>query len=360
MGKIIHLEPLKEEFKRSKFIDPIRRTKEINQRVLGEAVLYTDRPVLAAYNVSRHRGGDDNLGPQYSIDPIGCPYACAFCWVHPAALAGSMDSKFLQNKAAKKTGEFRGELIHDAGAVVDRLFKRMRKDDIRVLSITGAETTTYRGAIKTIAERAQKEGIHVNIDTMGLQIDQCPEYLDAFRGLEDTLGFYISVKHVDPGEFERLTGVDRAFMDVPFRAMEKALKKGFTVMPGGIILNTFATSADLAQRPNHVTVLYDRLAAIHPRLPALLSCDKMTYLVHDPKAVAARMKARGYTDTEPQEVLKAVMSYWEERGTPLKRGTFEHPSLEIFRNDWKAILADMREDNPGPKGARIARPGLNP
>lgn len=278
-----------------------------------------DEPVLSLYNIGRLVNGDANWGKVYVHDVVGCEHRCKHCWVHTAALGARFDHPWMQKKLDQLPTPFRGKTMQSADELFAYMLPKLDKQSMRVLYFTGGETLTYRGGVKRLAELAKEHDAIIGIDTDGYLVAKDETYLDAWEGLEYVIYPWVSIKGVDPVQFQRFTTIDGNYHDYPFVAMERFLERGFITIPGGVSLGAFAHGEDLSREPNSITMLHDRLSRIDHRFPNTLATHRITMgmMVHEMEAQSRRMEAAGYMGKNANGEYDAIVGHWKKKGTPL-------------------------------------------
>lgn len=339
------------EFPVHKAINPDTFGKTISLRTIGSSVAYSDNPVVSIVKI-RPIKDPSNKALDISVDVAGCNFRCAHCWVSNASLSANFRDPAMQKKLDSLPKPFRKNPV-DALALAEYLAERLKKTAGQFegsgISFSGGEPLPYRGGIRTIGEYIQKrpEPFYVNMETTGYLIAQDEKYLDAFEGLQDTLRFYVSIKNMDPASFARFTGVDGAHHEDAFIALERLYKRGFLATPGGIVLNTFEDEKNLGKPDNAIEKLHARLSRIHPDLPRALAYHSVTFgQVQAPEEQKKRFDSRGYGDTSPGAVRKALTSHFAAQGTPviMADNDTKVKGLEYKRTEGvlKKVIRDLR------------------
>ncbi|NCY25833.1 MAG: radical SAM protein, partial [Alphaproteobacteria bacterium] len=367
-------------------INPEKFARQLTSKISGQggkpkpesSELWLDEPVFIVYNVARPYNSQ-NMGRSLMIDVSGCPYRCAFCWVHDEALGVKMQgakpeaepplqqlglrtpsgpqaaeaseqasekTAFLPRKIARLPDEVRKPMQRDGQISADELFKyvignvraRLEKGEvIDTIGFTGGSPTLYRGGLLRFAEllhKARQEDPRLpkmGIYTEGFHIAHDPSYLDPFVPYKDSLRWFVSVKNATPETFSQMTRIDPCHSDNHFKAMRVIMEKlGTPVIPGGLVLDTFATPELLAEQgmKNPLVALHRKLSEIHPDFPRMLSWDKLSLKVHDRAGHERKMRGAGYETTmPPRDVLGQLQEYFERQGTPILSFTPENPSI---------------------------------
>lgn len=318
-------------------IEPAQITAKVLKRVASSSKI-VDAPVFSLYNIGRRLKSDPCWGETYVSDVVGCNFRCAHCWVNDSSLNGNLNSEFLSRKFSELPAQFSEHKTQEADAVFDYLQKKSNNKEEIVFAFTGGETTLYRGGLQRIAERikTQDKDIKLGIDTNGWLIAQKQDYLDSFKGFEEVVHFYVSIKGTNPESFSRFTGVKPEYFESPFIALERLLKAGFRAIPGGVVLNTLAYE----QNPSQVAeVLHNRLTLIHPELPKTLSYHRISMQVHDQQQLSNRMKSRGYAHTKPSEFERILLDYFKKKKTEIIRAI---PGIKSKKEVIERIIADLR------------------
>ena len=329
-------------------IDPIQLGQAVISRLSDHKDPYLDEPVIGLYNLGRLIPCDSNWGRACVSDVLGCNFRCAHCWVHGDALNARLDSAWVADKVMQFPQRFAGRAIHGADDLFEYLAQRLKKTQSSVAAFTGGEPTQYRAGIGRFAALARaRGGIKVGVDTSGFMIADHLEYLDAWEGLQSTLSIYVSIKGATPEAFQRLTGVDPAYHDYPFIALQRLLQRGFFTVPGGIVLNSLTNAAGCDEARAQIARLHQRLTAIHPDLPRAVSCHKVTFgkMVHQPAKQSARMRSRGYYDTRPAAARAILEDYFAQRGTPLLESRPQNrgkAGIDFKKRVIERIIRDLR------------------
>jgi len=186
--------------------NPIDRSKEAESLVMQD-----ERRLYHKFRGAPYYGGIA------TADAVGCSFLCAYCW------------NYSRNKNPSRFGRF-----YSPEEIADKLLAIGRRRSFRLFRITGSEPI--------LGERSLNHLIKV-IDTI-LDADPRAKFILETNGLmpgyKEALArrlrfsrilVRISLKGVDPGTFEKISGAGKEFFGYPLAALKNLEEKGVCTWP---------------------------------------------------------------------------------------------------------------------------------
>lgn len=187
--------------------DPVLRSEETETLVMrGESRLYSKfRP--APY-----------YGGIATADAVGCSFLCAYCW------------NYGRNENPSRSGSF-----YSPEAVAAKLLAISRRHGFHLFRVTGSEPIlgepSFRHLIKVIEIVFQESpGAGFILETNGFMLGYRETFAEELRNFPNLL-VRVAIKGVDPGSFERITGVRREFFIHPLKALKILADRGVRAWP---------------------------------------------------------------------------------------------------------------------------------
>jgi len=177
--------------------DPLVLAKETEKIVCkNDARKYTDFYCTGVY------GG---ISTGYLV---GCCLRCIFCWVD------------FSRDYPETYGEF-----YTPEQAVEKLVANAKKSGLKKVRISGGEPTLGKEHLLKVLELVEKIGLFFVLETNGILLGSDPEYLQALKKHRN-LYVRISLKAGTPEGFEKRTGAIGKFYELPYLAVEQAIKEG--------------------------------------------------------------------------------------------------------------------------------------
>lgn len=139
---------------------------------------------------------------------VGCCLRCIFCWVD------------FSRDYPETYGEF-----YTPEQVVEKLVANAKKSGVKKVRISGGEPTLSKEHLLKVLDLVEKVGLFFILETNGILLGSDPEYLQALKKYRN-LYVRISLKAGTPEGFEKRTGAISRFYELPYLAVEQAIKEG--------------------------------------------------------------------------------------------------------------------------------------
>jgi len=190
----------------------------------------------------RFRGGKW-YGGIATGDVVGCNLRCKFCW--------SWRYSYFTNK-----GHYYSPQI-----VYMKLSSIAERRKYRYVRLSGGEPTLSRKHLLSLLELFEETNLLFILETNGILIGYDKQYAEELSKYRRLI-IRVSFKGTTSEEFEKLTGADRRFYELQFKALENlidaGLKPGHQVYPA--VMLSFSPEENIQK-------FLDRLREIYPVLP---------------------------------------------------------------------------------------------
>ncbi len=220
---------------------------------------------------------------------------------------------------------------------------------------TGGEPTLVDALPDYVRKTLDLGARLVVIQTNGLRLAE-PKYLDAFRGMEERVGFGLSIHAATEAVSREVTGVPNR-LETQWRGLENALRRGF-----GCLITFVATRPSLPELSDFFretalrTVAYPRFRGVHTAYPvpngdAFAKRDRMPSFREMMAALSPALdvaKEIGLT-VEMCESSALPRCIFHRYGKP------EHLSILLKRDDLPSITPTERTKPESCRGCRYDR-----
>lgn len=237
---------------------PDKLTEAILRKTGAEREGY--EPVLPIYR-ARYWGMTRKWGDTFIVDVVGCNEDCAHCYVPIPFLRADLGSPEFQKKLFELP-----KTLRNFPQKVDLVFEytlRLMTDklgDYRwgAIELSSGEPTIYPRAVRRLGELCRPHGIVLGINTDGYLIATRPNYLKQFDGLQDTMGFLVSIKGTTPEDFEKFSGVRGEYYLTPYVAAQKIVQAGFEQPFLGVTVDTIANPGSVPEDVDRLMMMIDQ------------------------------------------------------------------------------------------------------
>ncbi|MCD6300970.1 MAG: radical SAM protein [Staphylothermus sp.] len=176
-------------------------------------------------------------------DVVGCNLRCKFCW--------SWRYSYFTNK-----GQY-----YSPQVVYMKLSSIAGQKKYRYVRLSGGESTLSRKHLLSLLELFEETSLWFILETNGILIGHDTQYAEELSKYRRLI-VRVSFKGTTSEEFEKLTGADKRFYELQFKALENlidaGLKPGQQVYPA--VMLSFSPEENIQK-------LLERLREIHPLLP---------------------------------------------------------------------------------------------
>jgi uncharacterized Fe-S cluster-containing radical SAM superfamily protein len=224
--------------------DPIERSKAVEAIVMkGNA---------RRYYRFRHA---NFYGPSGIVtgDMVGCNLLCAYCW-----------------NFSRNANPATGDAFYSPSHVISKLEAISQKKGCYQYRLSGAEPFLGIDSAKHIASIICELDGHFVIETNGLMIGAMPEILDLFKDMN--IFWRITIKGSDPETFQKATGAQGKFYNLPINAIRDLKQSGYRYQ---VAFNPSFVRESALNLPYNADIEHERMRSY--------------------AGVAARMKSRGLT-----------------------------------------------------------------
>lgn len=221
--------------------DPLRRAKEVEDLVMeGTARKYY------RFRAARYYGGIA------TADLVGCPFLCAFCW----------------NYGRNLHPETSRDRYYSPEEVANRLLGIMKRKKFNKIRLSGAEPILGDRSFEHLSQVLKL--IHNTnpicdfiLETNGLLIGYEQSFVQELSHFERLL-VRVSLKGFDEESFEAISGSNRAYFNLPIKALRDMIESGINAWPA-IMFETFGPEGigkisqklrDYGIRPEELEVEY--------------------------------------------------------------------------------------------------------
>jgi uncharacterized Fe-S cluster-containing radical SAM superfamily protein len=197
--------------------DPVKRAEEVERLVTrGFSRKYY------RFRSARYYGGIA------TADQVGCCFLCAYCWNYGRNL----------NPEKSHVGYYTPE------EVANRLLGIIRRKGFNKVRLTGAEPVLGQASfehLRQVLERVTQAHPFLDfvLETNGLVLGRYPELaadLSKYRRLQ----VRVSLKGWDEQSFERISGAEGRFFELPLKGLRHLLQNGVATWPA-VMYETFGS-----------------------------------------------------------------------------------------------------------------------
>ncbi|MDI6847032.1 MAG: radical SAM protein [Candidatus Bathyarchaeia archaeon] len=198
-----------------------------------------------------------------TADCVGCGLLCKFCWVSDALMFHPADF-----------GRF-----YTPRKIADSLVALARKRDLKLLRVSGGETTIGKPHLLRLLDNLKGKGYRFVLETNGIPIACDESYAETLSRFH-FVHVRVSLKGCSEEEFAMLTGAKPEGFTLQLKALQRLMDAGVSCHPS--VMVSFSSRKNLQ-------TLIQRLRQISPRLAEEVEIEELILYPH----VVRRMQKHG-------------------------------------------------------------------